>query len=141
MNVTAKDLGTGQAQDITITASSNLSREEINRAIQDAKMYEEEDKRKKAETTAKNTADSLMYRAKEVSKKLNKEDREKLDAAMEKLKKARKGKDSLEILNACEEIEPIISMLEMNVNNSSANESSNQNNEPEIYDADYKDEN
>lgn len=144
LNVSAKDLGTGKAQDITITASSNLSQEEINKAIQDAKKYEEEDRRKKAETSAKNTADSLIFRANQISRKLTKEDKEKLEEAISKLKKAKKGKDSVEILNACEEIEPIISMLENNIksdnNDNNSSDNTNNNREPEVYDAEYKDE-
>lgn len=144
LNVSAKDLGTGKAQDITITASSNLSQEEINKAIQDAKRYEEEDRRKKAETRAKNTADSLIFRANQISRKLNKEDKEKLEEAISKLKKAKKGKDSVEILNACEEIEPIISMLENNIktdnNHNNSSDNTTNNSGPEVYDAEYKDE-
>ena len=48
MNVSAKDLGTGKSQEITITASSNLSKDEIDRAIYEAKMYEEDQKRREA---------------------------------------------------------------------------------------------
>jgi len=142
LNVSAKDLATGKAQDITITASSNLSQDEINKAIRDAKLYEEEDKRKKAETNAKNTADNLIYRANKISKKLNKEDREKLDEAMAKLKKAKKSKDSLEILRACEDVEPIIFMLEKNLEDTNDNNNTNDNvnGETEVYNAEYKDE-
>jgi len=70
VNVSAKDLGTGKEQKITITASSNLSQEEIERAIKDAERYAAEDKKRKQEAEARNEADSLVYQSEKTIKDL-----------------------------------------------------------------------
>jgi molecular chaperone DnaK len=66
VNVSAKDLGTGKEQKITITASSGLSQEEIDKMVKDAELHAEEDKRKKEEIEVKNQADSLIYQTEKV---------------------------------------------------------------------------
>lgn len=63
VHVSAKDLGTGKSQDITITSTTNLSEEEIQRMINEAKQYEEQDRKKKEEIEIRNKADSLIYQA------------------------------------------------------------------------------
>jgi molecular chaperone DnaK len=74
VNVSAKDLGTGKEQKITITASSGLGEEEIEKMVKDAELHAEEDKKKKEEVEVKNQADTLVYN----TEKLLKENREKL---------------------------------------------------------------
>ncbi len=92
VNVSAKDLGTGQEQKITITSSTNLSDDDIERKVKEAEKFAEEDKKKKEKIEVRNQADSLVYQTektlKEAEDKINKEDVEKVNAEVEKLKKA-----------------------------------------------------
>lgn len=112
VNVSAKDLGTGKMQDITITASSNLSQAEIDRAIREAQQYASEDRQNKQEATAKNDAENLIYRAAALNGKLNKEDKNMLNDSVKRLKKAMKGKNTSEIAEASRELEQMINTLE-----------------------------
>lgn len=105
VNVSAKDLGTGKQQAITITNSSNLSREEIARAMRDAEIYAEEDARRKAESELQNRADNLVYQADMIGKKLSKEDRRRMQELTKEIKRAQKAKDRLGIERACEALE------------------------------------
>jgi molecular chaperone DnaK len=90
-HVSAKDLGTGNEQKITITASTNLSEEEINNAVNDAKKFEAEDKKKKEEVETRNEADSFVYQTEKTLKdfgdKVEGEDKTKVESALEELKK------------------------------------------------------
>ncbi|HPU21964.1 MAG TPA: molecular chaperone DnaK [Thermoclostridium caenicola] len=108
VHVSAKDLGTGNEQKITITASSNLSEEEIQRAVKEAERYAAEDKRRKEEVETRNEADSLVYQTektlKELGDKLSSEDRTKLQGELEKVKEALKGSDIQAIRNAKESL-------------------------------------
>jgi len=111
VHVSARDMATGRQQEITITASSNLSQSEIDRAIREARQYEEEDKRRKAEANAAHEAETLLYRANEVSKKLNREDRKRLDEACSRLKKAMKSKDGARISQECDALSQMLDTL------------------------------
>ena len=86
VNVSARDLGTGRAQDITITATSNMSREEIDRAMRDAKQYAEEDSRTREQAGAKDHAERALYRA-SCSQGLSKEARSRLSELTKELKR------------------------------------------------------
>ncbi len=77
VNVSAKDLGTGKEQNITITASSNMSDEDIDKAVKEAQQYEAEDKKRKEAVDAKNEADSLVFQVEDAMKNAG----DKLDAA------------------------------------------------------------
>ncbi|RQD69783.1 MAG: molecular chaperone DnaK [Tindallia sp. MSAO_Bac2] len=92
VNVTAKDLGTGKEQKITITASTNLSPEEIEEKVKEAEKFAEEDKQKKEKIEVKNQADSLVYQTektlKEVEDKIEADQKDKVQAEVDKLKKA-----------------------------------------------------
>ena len=142
VHVTARDLGTGKSQDITITASSNLSKDEIDRAIKDSQVYADEDRKRKEAANAENEIDQLLFRAANVSKKLGKEDRKRLDEACKKASRAKKSKNPSEKSEAIEELERIVSQAE----NSAGSQPSSDNfyTEPETpsqdyYDADFKD--
>lgn len=142
VHVTARDLGTGKSQDITITASSNLSKDEIDRAIKDSQVYADEDRKRKEAANAENEIDQLLFRAANVSKKLDKEDRKRLDEACKKASRAKKSKNPAEKSDAIEELERIVSQAE----NSAGSQPSSDNSytEPETpsqdyYDADFKD--
>ena len=92
VNVSAKDLGTGKEQKITITASTNLTDEEIEKKIKEAEQFAEEDKRRKEAIETKNQADSLIYQSektlKEMKGKISPEEETKVKKEIEKLKKA-----------------------------------------------------
>lgn len=108
VNVSAKDLGTNKEQKITITASSNLSEEEINKAIKEAEAHAEEDKKHKEFVDTKNQADQMIYQLekmlKESGDKLAEEDKEKLQAAIEKGKKDFETTDLEELKKGLEEL-------------------------------------
>ncbi len=90
VNVTAMDKGTGREQHITITSSTNMSQEEIDKAVKDAEMFAEEDKKQKETVEVKNRADSLVFQSEktmsEVGDKVPAEDKDAVNAAIEKLK-------------------------------------------------------
>lgn len=92
VNVSAKDKGTGKETDITITASTNLSDDEIDKAVKEAEQFAEEDKKRKEEVETKNNADSAAYQAEkfltENGDKLPQEDKDSVQAAIDKLKTA-----------------------------------------------------
>jgi molecular chaperone DnaK len=112
VKVSAKDLGTGKEQNITITASSNLSRDEIEEAIRDAKRYEVEDAKRKEEATARDDAERLTYRAASVAKKLDKPDRARVDESVRLVKKAMKGKDDHALVSASRELSTLLEEME-----------------------------
>ncbi len=97
VNVSAKDLGTGVEQKITITASTNLSDEDIDKAVKEAEKFAEEDKKKKEGIEVRNQADSLVYQSEktlgEVGDKLTDEEKAKIQAEIDKLKEILKGDD------------------------------------------------
>ena len=103
VHVSAKDMGTGNEQNITITASSNLSDADIEKAVKEAEQYAEEDKKKKKEAEVRNNADSTIYSCektlKELGDKVAADEKAKIEAEIENTKKALEGTD----INAIEE--------------------------------------
>ena len=101
VHVSAKDLGTGNEQNITITSSGNLSEEEIKKAMDEAERYAAEDKARKEEVETVNKADSLIYQTektmKELGDKLDAADKAKLQDELDAFKKVREGNNSSEI--------------------------------------------
>ena len=97
VNVSAKDLGTGKEQKITITASSGLSKDEVDKMMREAESHAEEDKKRRDEIETRNRADQAVYAAermiKDAGEKLPAADRASVEAAMEDLKKASAGTD------------------------------------------------
>ena len=95
VNVTAKDLGTGKEQHITITSSTNMSQADIDKAVKDAEKFAEEDKKQKEAVDIKNRADSLVFQTEktlgEVGDKLSDSDKAPVNAALEELKTAISG--------------------------------------------------
>ncbi|MBE6036635.1 MAG: molecular chaperone DnaK [Clostridiales bacterium] len=108
VSVSAKDLGTGKEQSITITASGNLSQEEIDRAIRDAQIYAEEDAAKKSLTALKNEAEQLVYEAVSMARKMKKEDRALLVEPVKRVKKALRHKDTNELRAATEALRDLM---------------------------------
>ncbi|MEE0867342.1 MAG: molecular chaperone DnaK [Clostridia bacterium] len=109
VNVSAKDLGTGQEQKITITASSNLSDEDIDKAVKEAEQYAEEDKARKEEIETRNNADQLVYQSEktlgELGDKVDENDKAAVQAEIDKVKEALKGTDSAQIKSATEALQ------------------------------------
>ena len=91
VHVEAKDLGTGKSTDITITSSTNLSEDEINKAVKEAEQYAEEDKKRKAKVDARNKLDGLIFSVEQTMKesgdKLSEEDKAELQSAVDEAKK------------------------------------------------------
>ena len=108
VHVSAKDLGTGNEQKVTITASTNLSEDEINKAVQDAEKYAAEDKARKEEVEVRNHADSMVYSTektlKELGDKISAEDKAKIEAELANVKKALEGTDNAAIKAASEKL-------------------------------------
>lgn len=109
VNVSAKDLGTGKEQKITITASSNLSQEEIERAVKDAERFAAEDKKHREETDIKNHADQLIYQTEKLFQdagdKLTDADKQPVQAALDSLKNIVSGTDFAAIKQQTEDLE------------------------------------
>ncbi len=109
VNVTAKDLGTGKEQNITITASSNLSKEDIDRAVKEAEQFAAEDKARRDEVDAHNAADQVIYQTEktlnELGDKVSQSEKAPILAAVEKLKTANKGNDVESIKAATDEVQ------------------------------------
>jgi molecular chaperone DnaK len=101
VHVSAKDLGTGNEQNITITSSSGLSDEEIERMVNEAQAHEEEDKKRLEEIETRNEADSLVYQTektlKDAGDKVDQAVKDKVEKAKDELKKALEGNDIEEI--------------------------------------------
>ena len=108
VHVTAKDLGTNSTQDITISGSGNMSREEIDRAIRDAQRYAAEDRQRKQTQQTRDAAESLLNQARKTRKKLKDEDRLRLDASIAALEDALKDGNEQRIRTASEDIDRIL---------------------------------
>ena len=109
VHVSAKDLGTGKEQAISITASSNMSKEDIDKAVQDAERFAEEDKKRKEELDVRNGADQMVYESEKLlsteGDKLSEDDKAAVSAAVEGLKEALKGNDINLIKSRQEELQ------------------------------------
>ncbi|MDO4302070.1 MAG: molecular chaperone DnaK [Clostridia bacterium] len=118
--VSAKDLGTGKEQDITITSSTNLSDEEIDKAVKEAEQYAEQDAKRKEAVDTKNQADSLVFQTekllKDLGDKISDEDKAKLEGEVENLKKVNDGlaaenmseTDVATLKTACEALNTVV---------------------------------
>ena len=108
VNVSAQDKGTGHEQHITITSSSNLSKEDIDRAVKEAEQFAAEDAKRKEEVDLRNNADQLLYQCdqavKELGDKITPDELTKIDDAKKKLEEVLKGNDSDAIKNASAEL-------------------------------------
>ena len=150
VNVSAKDLGTGKEQSITITSNTNMSKEDIEKAVQEAAQYESEDKKRREEVDIRNNADQMIYQTEktvsEFGDKLNDEEKSKIETAKEALKEALKGTDIEAIKTASEGLQKEIYAVSEKVykaaaeaqqaagqNGNSANGADN------VYDADFSD--
>ncbi|MBR4890677.1 MAG: molecular chaperone DnaK [Clostridia bacterium] len=108
VHVSAKDMGSGREQNITITANTNLSDEEIDKAVKEAEMFAQEDKKKKEEIEIRNNADTLVYQSEkslaDLGDKIDAADKGAIEEKINKVKEALKGTNSDEIKAATEEL-------------------------------------
>lgn len=97
VNVSAKDLGTGKEQKITITASSNLSKDDIDKKVKEAEEFAQQDKKKKENIEVKNNADQMIYQTEKLMKdlegKISEDEKKDIEAKLADLKKASEGSD------------------------------------------------
>jgi len=108
VNVSAKDLGTGKEQHITITASTNLSKDDIEKAVKEAEEFAAEDAKRKEEIDIRNQADQMVYQSEktleELADKLEEADKDAIQSGIDKVKEALKGEDTEMIRLATEEL-------------------------------------
>ena len=108
VNVTAKDLGTGKQQNITITSSTNMSNEDIEKAVREAEMYAAEDKKRKEEIDIRNEGDAMAYQAEntltEMGDKIDPMDKSELESKLAALKGTLSGTDFAAIKSATDEL-------------------------------------
>ncbi len=151
VNVSAKDLGTGQEQKITITASSNLSDEDIDKAVKEAEQYAADDKKRKEAIEVRNNADQLVYQSEktlsEIGDKVDQADKDAVAAEVDKVKEALKGDDTDAIKTASDALQQkfyeISSKLYAQANpqgaQPGADPNANAGGEENVYDADFTD--
>ncbi|MDD6160975.1 MAG: Hsp70 family protein, partial [Oscillospiraceae bacterium] len=108
VEVSAKDLGTGKEQHITITSSTNMSKEDIDKAVREAEQFAAEDAKRKEEVDTRNQADQMVYQTEktleEMGDKLPASDKAGVEGALNHLKETLKGNDTQAIKNATEEL-------------------------------------
>ncbi|HHV73996.1 MAG TPA: molecular chaperone DnaK [Thermoanaerobacterium sp.] len=150
VHVSAKDLGTGKSQNITITSSSNLSEEEINRMMNEAKQHEEEDRRRKEEIEIRNNADSLIYQAektmKDLADKMTQQEKDDINKEIENVRKALEGSDINAIKSASEKLSQAFYNVSSRIYQqaggagqaNSYSGSDGTSNKDNVYEADYK---
>lgn len=147
VNVSAKDLGTGKEQNISITSSSNMSKEDIDKAIKDSEQYASEDKKRKELVEAKNTADNLIYQSeqtiKDFGEKVSGSDKENVEKCIKDLRDVMSGEDAQSIKDKTEALQNTIydisaRMYQTNNDNGTDNGSNNSNEDTGDYvDAEY----
>ena len=109
VNVSAKDLGTGKEQHITITSSTNMSKDDIDKAVREAEQFAAEDKKQREAADTRNQADQMVFQTEkaleEMGGKMDAGDRSNIESALGKLKETLKGSDTEAIKNATEELQ------------------------------------
>ena len=151
VHVSAKDMATGNSQQVSITASTNLTEEDINKAVKDAEAHASEDKKKKEEIEARNNAESLVYNSQktleQLGDKISGEEKAKVETEIDNVKKALEGDNVENIKQATEKLTTVFYEIseklysQVNPNNAAGaaqgaeGETANNGN---VYDADYK---
>ncbi|MGD8850262.1 MAG: Hsp70 family protein, partial [Anaerolineales bacterium] len=109
INVTAKDKATGKEQKVTITASTNLDKQDVEKMVEEARKHKQEDQRRRDLADARNTADTLSYQAekalRELGDKVPENDRKQIEEKIEALRQAKDGDDLAEIKRLTEEVQ------------------------------------
>ncbi|WP_129596751.1 molecular chaperone DnaK [Anaerophilus nitritogenes] len=148
VNVSAKDKGTGKEQKITITASTNLSDDEIEKKVKEAEKFAEEDKKKKEAIESRNKADTMVYETekalKEVGDKVSAEEKKNIEDKLAALKKALEGDNAEEITKATEELTSAFHVLSQKMyeqagaQNQEGQATGNEPKDDNVVDADYE---
>ena len=143
VNVSAKDLGTGKEQRITITSSTKLSDEEIEQKIKESEKFAEEDKKKKEGIEAKNAADTLIYQTEktlgELEGKIEDEEKSKVEAKLDELKKAVESDNIEEIKGKTEELTEVFYSISQKLYEQNAEaDQGGTSGEDDVVDADYE---
>jgi len=148
VHVSAKDLGTGKEQSITITSSSNMSKEDIDKAVKEAEQFAAEDKKRREETDIRNNADQMVYQCektvKELGDKISADEKAAVESKVEALKETLKGTDTEAIKAATEALQQEIFKMSEKVYQAAqeaqgAAAGGEQPGADNVYDADYKD--
>ena len=111
VNVSAKDLATGKAQQITITASSNMSQAEIDRAVRDAQQYAAEDAKLREEATVRDRCEQLLYRATGAGKGFSRDDKARVSEAVKAVRRAMKARDTAAMTSCADALEQVLNDL------------------------------
>ncbi len=151
VNVSAKDLGTGKEQKITITSSTNMSKEDIDKAVNEAEQYAAEDKKRREEIDLRNGADQMIYQTEkalgELGDKISENEKNEINGAVEELREALKGTD-LEAIKAKQEAlqqkfyaisEKLYKEAAANAQNAEGTAANGEGADPNVYEADFKD--
>ena len=142
VNVSARDMGTGNRQDITITATSNMSQADIDRAVWEAQQYAQEDAKLKAEATARDRCEQLIYQAS--AAKVDKEAKQRLNEAVKAAKQAVKSKNPAAMNQAADELERVMNQVGCTVDPNAQYRADynaagqNQDNDDDAMDADFE---
>ncbi len=152
VHVSAKDLGTGKENDITITASTNMSKDDIDKAVKEAEQYAAEDKKRREDIDLRNGADQMVYQTEktlnEFGDKVTEEEKSKIEAAKEALKEALKSENTDDIKAKQEALQKEIFAISEKIYKASAEAQAAQNggadnaapnNADNVYDADFTD--
>lgn len=144
-HVSAKDLGTGNEQKVTITASTNLSDSDIESAVKEAEKFAAEDKKRKEEVETRNNADSMVYQTeknlKDLEGKISSEDKARIESELNNVKEALKGTDTEAIKAATEELTKVFYDLSSKIYQANAGQQGPGGAQPHddnTVDADYK---
>ena len=142
VNVSAKDLGTGKEQNITITSSTNMSKEEVEKAVREAEQFAAEDAKRKEEVDTRNQADQMVYQTEktleEMGDKISAGDRSDVEARLNALKDALKGTDTTSIKNATEELTRAFYAVSEKLYSQAAQPGPDSAPEDNVVDADYE---
>ena len=149
VHVSAKDLGTGKEQSITITSNTNMSKDDIDKAVKEAEQYAAEDKKRREEIDIRNAADQMIYTTEKTvadfGDKLSDEEKANINSGVEALKEALKGEDIEAIKSKQEELQKTVYAVSEKIYKASAEaqgaagaEGAPQG-DPNVYEADFKD--
>ena len=142
VKVSAKDLGTGKEQQISITASTNLSQEDIDKAVREAEQFAAEDKARREEVDTHNMADQTVYQTEktlgELGDKISEEEKQTIQTAVDKLKEVNKGTDVEAIKAATEEVQKAFYAVSEKLYKNAAPQGEAQNGDDNVVDADYE---
>ena len=122
VNVSAKDLGTGKHQEITLTQSTHMSDAEIEQAMRDAERYAAEDARRKESAEIRNQAEQLLYESKNAQRRLNREDKERIEGLRKQVEQAMQGTDDSELKRRMAELTNALQAVGRYTDNSAADD-------------------